>query len=154
MRVSLARATRYPDPDADRGRHVVNLALFPHGTGLDAVVAEAERFNVPLRVVSGSATRAPEPIVTLDGAGVAIDAVKLADDADGDEPRDLIVRLHEALGNRTRITVRCDRRILAASRCNLLEESESGLEVGDGICALTVRPFEIVTLRLTRATER
>ncbi|MFP5487002.1 MAG: glycosyl hydrolase-related protein [Acidimicrobiia bacterium] len=41
--------------------------------------------------------------------------------------------------------------MVAASRCNLLEEPVQGLEVGDGIAALTVRPFEIVTLRLTRA---
>ena len=149
VRVSLARAARYPDPDADRGRHAVNLALFPHGAGLNEVVAEAERFNHPLRVVSGSAIgEAPVPIVSLTGDGVEIDAIKPADDGDGD----IIVRLHESVGNRTRITVACDRRILAASRCNLLEEPQSGLEVGDGICALAVKPFELVTLRLTRST--
>ena len=49
------------------------------------------------------------------------------------------------------VMVRADRRILAASRCNLLEEPPSGLEVGDGIAVLTLRPFELVTLRLTRA---
>ena len=147
VRVSLARGAQYPDPDADRGHHTVRLALFPHGPGLDEVVAEAERFNVPVRVVSGSASSAPEPVVTLVGDGVEIDAIKLADDPA--EP-DLIVRLHESVGNRTRVSVGCDRRILAASRCNLLEEPESGLEVGDGICAFTVMPFELVTLRLTR----
>ncbi len=148
VRVSLARAARYPDPDADRGEHGVNLALFPHGAGLDDVVAEAERFNHPLRVVVGSAARpVPDPIVKLIGDGVEIDAIKPADD----DPADLIVRLHEAVGNRTRITVSSDSRILAASRCNLLEEPQSGLEVGDGICALTVKPFELVTLRLTRS---
>ena len=47
----------------------------------------------------------------------------------------MIVRLHEAVGNRTRITVRCDRPIAAASLCNLLEEPHAGIEVGDGICA-------------------
>ena len=41
-------------------------------------------------------------------------------------------------------------KIAAASRCNLLEEPEAGLEVSDGIAALTLRPFELVTLRLTR----
>jgi alpha-mannosidase len=146
VRVSLARAATYPDPDADLGEHAVNLALLPHGTGLGSVLAEAERFNMPLRVVSGSATATPDPIVEIVGDGVEIDAVKLADD----DPRDLVVRLHEAVGNRTRITVRCDRSILAASSCNLLEEPHAGIEVGDGICALTVHPFEIVTLRLTR----
>jgi alpha-mannosidase len=79
------------------------------------------------------------------GDGVEIDAIKPADD----NPTDLIVRLHEAVGNRTRITVGCDRRIAEASRCNLLEEPQAGLEVGDGICAFTVRPFELVTLRLS-----
>ena len=140
----------YPDPDADSGRHLVNLAVFPHGSGLDDVVAEAERFNMPLRFVSGSANGAPpDPIVELVGDGVEIDAIKPADD----DHRDLVVRLHESVGNRTRITVACDRRIFAASRCNLMEEPWSGLEVGDGICALTVHPFEIVTLRLTRASD-
>jgi alpha-mannosidase len=97
--------------------------------------------------VSGSAAITPPPIVSVEGEGVEIDAVKVADD----DERDLIVRLHEAVGDRTRITVHCDRPITAASSCNLLEEPQHGHEVGDGICALTVHPFEIVTLRLTRS---
>ncbi len=51
VRVSLARAAKYPDPGADRGQHAVTLSVFPHGPGLDDVVAEAERLNVPIRVV-------------------------------------------------------------------------------------------------------
>jgi alpha-mannosidase len=147
VRVSLARAARYPDPTADRGSHAVNLALLPHAAGLSDVVDEAQRFTMPLRIVEGRAATVPSPIVTIAGRGVEVDAVKLADD----DSEDLIVRLHEAVGSRTRITLRCDRRVAAASLCNLLEEPHAGLEVGDGICALTVRPFEIVTVRLTRA---
>jgi alpha-mannosidase len=147
VRVSLARAARYPDPDADRGVHRVDLALFPHGAGLADVIDEAQRFVTPLRIVCGGAESTPPPVVTLSGRGVEIDAVKPADD----DPADLIVRLHEAVGNRTRITLRCDRRIVGASLCNLLEEPYAGLEVGDGVCALTVRPFELVTLRLASA---
>jgi alpha-mannosidase len=146
IRVSLARAARYPDPDADRGVHTVDVALFPHGPGLADVIDEAQRFNMPLRVACGGAETAPPPVVTLHGRGVEIDAVKPADD----DPADLIVRLHEAVGNRTRISLRCDRRIVGASLCNLLEEPSAGIEVGDGVCAITVRPFELVTLRLTR----
>jgi alpha-mannosidase len=155
VRVSLVRGAQYPDPDADRGAHSVNLALFPHGVGLDEVVAEAERFVTPMRIVpGGSAATLPRPVVELDGTGVEIDAIKLADlpgDTTDVTGRDLVVRLHESVGNRTRVTMRSDRRITAASRCNLLEEPQSGLEVGDGICAFTVTPFEIVTLRLSRA---
>jgi alpha-mannosidase len=146
VRVSLARAARYPDPTADRGTHAVNLALFPHGPGLGDVVDEAQRFTVPLRVAHGGAAAAPAPAVSLTGRGVEIDAIKLADD----DPNDLVVRLHEAIGNRTRVTLRCDRPVQSASLCNLLEEPHTGIEVGDGICALTMHPFEIVTVRLTR----
>ena len=148
VRVSLLRAARYPDPDADQGRHTVDLAVYPHGSGLADVVREAEHFNTPVRAVIGSATTAPPPVVSLTGDGVEIDAVKLADDGEGD----LVVRLHEACGDRRHVMLRADRRILAASRCNLLEEPFAGLEVGDGIAVLTLRPFELVTLRLTRAT--
>jgi len=147
VRVSLLRAARYPDPDSDQGRHVVDLALYPHGSGLADVVAEAERFNAPVRVVRGSATEVAAPVVSLTGAGVELDAVKLADDGRGD----LVVRLHEACGDRRHVMVRADRRIASASRCNLLEEPASGLEVGDGVVVLTLRPFELVTLRLTRS---
>ena len=147
VRVSLARAANYPDPHADRGHHEVTLALFPHGPGLADVVVEAERLQFPVEVVTeGSAAAVPSPIVTITGSGVEVDAVKPADDGSGD----LIVRLHEAVGDRTRISVGADRPITAASRCNLLEEPEASYEVGDGIVATTLRPFQLLTLRLTR----
>jgi hypothetical protein len=40
---------------------------------------------------------------------------------------------------------------MSASRCDLLEEPHAGIEVGDGIVALELRPFELVTLRLALA---
>jgi alpha-mannosidase len=147
VRVSLARGARYPDPEADQGRHQVTLSLFPHGPGLGAVVAEAERLDLPLRLVAdGRAALAPPPVVTVTGRGVEVDAVKVADDGSGD----VIVRLHEACGDRARVTVAADGRIVAASACNLLEEATSHYEVSDGIVATTLRPFELLTLRLTR----
>jgi hypothetical protein len=33
-------------------------------------------------------------------------------------------------------------------QCNLLEEPIDGIECSDGIVSLTLRPFELVTLRL------
>ncbi|GMQ93405.1 MAG: glycoside hydrolase family 38 C-terminal domain-containing protein [Acidimicrobiia bacterium] len=149
VRVSLARAARFPDPAADQGVHSVTLALFPHGPELADVVAEAERLNYPIRVVSGSADVAAPPVIELVGDGVELDAIKVADD----DPRDLIIRIHEACGDRTAVTVRCPTALVAGSRCNLLEEPLAELEVVDGMASLTLRPFEIVTLRLTSNQE-
>lgn len=174
VRVSLARAARYPDPVADTGRrHRVTLAVLAHGAGLADVVTEAERLAYPLRLfagaVTGSASGAASPTgtrsgtadaadggigtatpaVTVSGRGVEVDALKPADDGSGD----VIVRLHEALGDRAAVTIAAARRVVAAARCNLLEEryAEGALEVADGIVTLTCRPFELVTIRLTLA---
>jgi alpha-mannosidase len=147
VRVSLARGARYPDPEADQGRHEVTLAVMPHGPGRASVVSAAAALNLPLRVVTdGAADEAPAPLLTVTGSGVEVDAVKLADDGSGD----VVVRCHEACGDRAAVTVRTPWRIMAASRCNLLEETLAGLEVSDGIAALVLRPYEIVTLRLSR----
>ena len=86
------------------------------------------------------------PVVEVAGAGLEVDAVKPADDGSGD----LVVRFHEAAGDRVAVTVRADRPVVAAARCNLLEEPQGHFEVGDGIVTLVLRPFELVTLRLTR----
>ena len=97
-----------------------------------------------LRLVSGRALSVPQPVVAIDHRGVQISSVKHADDGSGE----LIVRLYEACGDRATTTVRTARPIAGAVRCNLLEEPSDGIECGDGIVLLTLRPFELVTLRL------
>jgi alpha-mannosidase len=130
----------------------VSLAVRPHGPGLTEVRSAAVRLNAPLRVVDGDSAGGedvPAPIVSVSGSGVEVDAVKLADDGSGD----LVVRLHEAVGDRTRVSVATPDRITSAWRCDLLEDPQIGEEVGDGVVALTLRPFQIVTLRLRRGID-
>ncbi|MDP9463876.1 MAG: glycosyl hydrolase-related protein, partial [Actinomycetota bacterium] len=145
VRVSLLRATKYPDPNADHGRHIVTISVLPHGAGLHDVLHEAEALNLPLRLVTGHASSLPVPVVTIDHHGVQISSVKHADDGSGD----LIVRLYEACGDRSTLSVRTPQPIHTATRCNLLEEPSEGIECGDGIAAITLRPFELCTLRLS-----
>ena len=146
IRVSLLRAAKYPDPTQDHGRHTCTISVMPHGAGLHDVLREAEALNLPLRAVSaGNAETVPAPVVSLDGPGVEISAVKRADDGSGD----LVVRLYEACGDRTTITLRLPHRIAVASVCNLLEEPDHTLETSDGIATLTLAPFQLVTLRLS-----
>ena len=144
--VSLLRAAKYPDPDADHGQHHVTISVLPHGPGLHEVLHEAEALNMPLRVVTGQSSSAPGPVVTLDHRGVQISSVKHADDGSGD----LIVRLYEACGDRALVTLRAPEPVRGALRCNLLEEPTTAIECSDGIVSLTLRPFELVTLRLAR----
>jgi alpha-mannosidase len=148
VRVSLLRAAKFPDPDADHGRHRVTIAILPHGPGLHDVLAEAEALALPLRWIDGregAEADCPPPVVSLDHPGVQLSAVKRADDGSGD----LVVRLHEACGDRAAVTLTTSGRITAACRADLLETCGTGLDVADGIVSLVLKPFELVTLRLT-----
>jgi len=106
------------------------------------------RYSIPgdwcIVEADGTGVDVPAPVGTVNHPGVELSAVKRADDGSGD----LIVRLYEACGDRTPVTVRAARPIKAAQRCNALEEPTSGLDVADGIVVVTLRPFELVTLRL------
>lgn len=89
--------------------------------------------------------------MTVDNDAVVVSAVKLADDRSGD----LVVRVYEANGGRARATVTAD--AFAAGRAavtDLLERpiADAGPPdtAGDGV-VLSLRPFQMVTLRLPRA---
>ena len=164
VRLSLLRAAVFPDPAADQGRHELRVSLRVD-SGIPEAVAEGYRLNLPLRTVTGVADAAVEPLLRVDNPAVVIEAVKLAEDRSGD----LIVRLYEAHGNRS--TARLIRhfeatdvvetdlleRPLAEPRVELAagappaeETAEELLPVLSHQVTLTLRPFEIVTLRFIR----
>ncbi|WP_306365790.1 glycoside hydrolase family 38 C-terminal domain-containing protein [Nocardiopsis sp. CC223A] len=146
VRLSLLRAPRFPDPDTDQGEHRFRYALVPGATVADAV-REGYRLNLPPREVGGSG--AVDPLVRVAGAGVAVESVKPADDRSGD----VVVRLYESLGARTRANVRFGFPVSRVRAVNLLEEEYEGapdLEPGEEEVAFSLRPFQVVTLRLVR----
>ena len=98
VRLSLVRAPLFPDPQADQGRHRLRVALRP-GASIGDAVTEGYAFNLPARTVRGG--HGAPPLVSVTGAGVVVEAVKLAEDRSGD----VVVRLYESLGARTRARV-------------------------------------------------
>lgn len=148
LRLTLLRSSTHPDPIADKGRHEFGYALYPHAGDATSggVIAEAHCFNSPLRVVPTSLDAGESSsMVTVVGEGVVVTAVKEADDGDG-----TIVRCYEAFGGQRSASVSC---MGAASveRVDLLERpwtEDFGAIGSDGASALlSLRPFEIVTLR-------
>jgi alpha-mannosidase len=95
------------------------------------------------------AGRRPEPVsyFTVDAANVVLDTVKIAEESDA-----LIVRLYEAIGARTHCRVSCPLPITTAAVSNLLEEEDAEIAWENGGAALVLRPFQILTLKLTLAT--
>lgn len=140
VRLTLLRAPRYPDPRTDQGRHVLEYALTP---GVDVVGAGAAgyRRNLPLR--PGPSV---EPLVHVTD-GALVEAVKPAEDRSGD----VVIRLYEPRGARAQVTVTPSFTPSSVQQTNLLEEpaDADALTSTDPIC-LSLRPFQVVTLRFTR----
>ncbi|MER6447169.1 alpha-mannosidase [Streptomyces venezuelae] len=147
VRLSLLRAPRYPDPETDQGSHTLRFSIAP-GAGIGDAVREGHALNLPERVVGGAGPVAP--LVAVDEDTVVVEAVKLAEDRSGD----VIVRLYESRGGRVRATLTADFPLSAAVESDLLERPLAGAAVGvptpEGRVPLTLRPFQIVTVRLHR----
>ncbi|MFZ7087255.1 alpha-mannosidase [Curtobacterium sp. RRHDQ10] len=146
VRLSLLRAPRYPDPDADQGRHRFAYRLVSDASVGDAIAA-GHRLNLPPRVRSGSGPVAP--VVRVEGTAVVVETVKLAEDRSGD----LVVRLYESLGTRATTTVHWDVDAAGASIVDLLERERSPLSDAVRSATLEFRPFQIITLRIRRSAE-
>ncbi|WP_042374961.1 alpha-mannosidase [Streptacidiphilus neutrinimicus] len=146
VRLSLLRAPRYPDPETDQGTHLLRYRLVPGASTADAVRA-GHALNLPARRVAG--TRPVVPLVAVDGEAVVLETVKLADDRGGE----VVVRLYECLGGRARTVLRTGFPLARVTETDLLErplaEAPAHAPAPDGTLPLHLRPFQILTLRLT-----
>ncbi|MFH8988018.1 alpha-mannosidase [Streptomyces sp. NPDC017940] len=148
VRVSLLRAPRFPDPETDQGVHRFRHALVP-GAGIVDAVREGYRINLPERRVTGAAD-AVAPLVAVADDAVVVTAVKLADDGSGD----VVVRFHEAHGGRARTTLTLGFEAGSVAVTDLLERPLDGAvapERDGAVLTVSLRPFELVTLRVARA---
>lgn len=150
IRLTLLRSPTDPDLEADQGRHRFTYSLLPHSgrVGLETLV-QAYALNDPLQVVAAAnsnpaGTSASLPSLAQVTAGhVVIETVKQAEDGDG-----LIVRLYEALRQRGPVTLKTAFPITAVYRTNLLEENQEQLSHQNDQAQFTIKPFEIITLRI------
>ena len=145
--MSVIRGPRFPDPDADQGVHRVRFSLRPGATVRDAR-EEGRRLAHPLRAVDGDA--AVVPLVASSDADVLVETIKLSDDRCGD----VVVRLYEASGGRRTTTVAAGFAAAGVEIVDLLERPlPDQVRIGSDpeAVTLTLRPFEIVTLRYRRA---
>jgi alpha-mannosidase len=149
MRLSLLRAPTAPDRQADRGHHEFLYALLPHGGDFrkGGVVEHATALNMPLHLIETEphkgALSARQSFLEVDRAGVFIEAVKHAEREDA-----VIVRLYEAFGTRGPVEVTTKLPVKHAFRADLMERAGAPLECKGGRIGFTVKPFEIVTLKL------
>lgn len=149
IQISLLRAPHFPDPRADLGEHDFTVALGV-GTDIRRAIRMGYRLNVPVRRLTGA--HPVDPLVEVDGQDVLIESVKLAEDRSGD----LVVRLYESAGARSRARLTAGFDWSSVDEVGLMEVPCDAVQPAirskgeDGI-DLELHPFQIVTLRFHRS---
>ncbi len=146
MALTLLKSSTYPNPEADLETHRFTYAIMPHcGGWREAGTPQmAYRLNIPVLTAAGRGAGAvPAAFASVDRENVIIEVVKQQMDGE-----DAIIRLYECYGARTDAVLKLGRAPSCVKRVNLLEEELGGVDAANGCVRLTLRPYEIVTLKL------
>jgi alpha-mannosidase len=145
LRISLLRSPVSPDPEADQGAHEFAYAVMPHAGGWReaGVLAEAHRFNAPLRWTQGESVTGTQSLAAADDPNLVLDTIKRAEDSDA-----LVLRLYEAHGARGTARVRVGVPFSSARLANGLEDDGEPLEVEGGEVVLPYRPHQLLTVKV------
>ncbi|MCS6759613.1 MAG: glycosyl hydrolase-related protein [Candidatus Devosia euplotis] len=110
------------------------------------VPALAEAYNLPLRQIAGrgESERQGTPLISIDGEGVALEAVKRSETGDA-----IIARLWETHGRQAKAAIHLPPGTRTVEIVNLLERSPERVALEDGSVSLSLVPFQIVSLRLS-----
>ncbi|KAK9474274.1 glycosyl hydrolases family 38 N-terminal domain-containing protein [Dipodascopsis tothii] len=170
QRLSLLRAPKAPDGNADMGHHVMRYAILPHAGGLNSeIVRTAYNFNYPVRLLHAPKKTAGKVEDVLSAIRVANSNIVLSnvkrgeDDEDtslGDFPakpgQSVILRVYDALGGKVKTTITTTLPVKKAFYTNLLEDELSEIELRTvktkkGTVTevpVALRPFEVSTVKL------
>lgn len=152
LRVTLLRGPLWPDPMADRGRHVINLSLYPHAQSWKeaGTVNKGYEFNEPLLVRKEAAHKgefkAPFSFASSSSPNVILSVIKKQEDSN-----DLILRAYETNGVKTNATITLPVNAKKAEEVDMTEWNSMPLTVKASKNKLTLQmsPYEIKTIRVT-----
>lgn len=142
LRLSLLKASNFPDYDADRGLQTVTYSLFPHEEAWfeSDLEREAWTLNNPMLKLPGT-WNAPTSFLSFDRDGICVDAVKKAEDSDS-----IVLRVHECSGKRGQVNGTFNLPYSAWQECDLMERPCGESQTGS--LSFTIKPFEIKTFLL------
>ncbi|EEH19219.1 hypothetical protein PABG_01538 [Paracoccidioides brasiliensis Pb03] len=172
MRLSLLRAPKAPDANADMGRHHIRYAIMPHSGPLDArTIRAGYNFNNPMvsQLATGKENAHIFKAISLQGSdSLILDVVKRGEDDEGVSlgefkvraGKSVVLRIFEALGGKSRGAIVTNLPVKKVWKCNLLEDDLEEMKIGQGgdgnrlgargevQVDIELRAFEVATYRL------
>ncbi|MBS3764956.1 alpha-mannosidase, partial [Candidatus Bipolaricaulota bacterium] len=142
--LSLLRAPKWPDPEADMGHHEFAYSFLPHSGDFRqaGVIEEAYDFNIPTETTQVNRFMEVPPLIETSDRGVVVESIKLSQDSD----RRLVVRLYEAWGRNSKSRIDLGFQAEKVVTLNLIEDELEELDLSGGKLKYDFDPFEIVTL--------
>ncbi len=140
--LNLLRSPKYPDPDADQGKHLFTYSFLPHAGGLvgSEVMQEAACLNRAPFLFAGSAGTAALPCRLVEGQGVSLEVLKRGEKSDR-----RVIRLVETDGTNSAAVLAVPEGSTLVET-NLVEWQEGAKKKSkEGRVEVALRPFEIKT---------
>jgi len=133
------------------GSHSYRMALYLHDGNWRYAQKEGLAFNNPLTAFSGKASvpaiatlPASQSFLKVEPANIVVSTLKKAEDGNGS-----IVRFYETEGKFAKAKLTGFKPFSKVTLTNMLEYDEQKLSVnGDGSVEVSVKPYEIITIRL------
>lgn len=149
VRLSLLRSPKWPDPTADRGKHTIEYALYPHaGTWREAKTAErGYEFNNPLIAVAAESHKGSLPLehsfVQLAPSNLVLTTLKKAEDSDA-----WIVEWYDAGGTGGEASLTLPAQPKKVLLSNFLEKDGAPLAVEKNVIRVRTKKSSVVTVKV------
>ncbi|MCX6235066.1 MAG: alpha-mannosidase [Bacteroidetes bacterium] len=155
MRITLLRSPKWPDKEADMGKHTFTYSIYPHTGGWREgnTYQRAYELNYPVLSKTGmpetTSHQRPESLpasrsfVTVSKPNIIISAIKKAEDSD-----EVIIRFYEIWGKEDNVEFTFYSDLISVRQTDLLERTEKALSFQGNKLTFHVKPFEINTVAL------
>jgi alpha-mannosidase len=145
MALTLIKTGIEPNPVADQEEHYFTYSILPHQGGWSEgeTVKNAYFLNQEILTAPNKAEKNEFSLASIDKSNVVVETIKKAEDGDG-----YIVRLYECENSLTKATLKLNMDFNKVYSCNLREAVENELPHFGSSINLTIKPYEILTIRI------
>lgn len=146
IKMTLLTSPKYPNPEADMGKHTITYSLFAHSNTVrnGGTVKEAYGFNQPLTAVAISGKGSLEneySFISISSDSVIAETVKQAEDGNG-----VIVRMYQSANKTENMKVSLNYEYKKCYICDMLENPIKEINPEK----IRINPFEVVTLKFEK----
>jgi len=161
MRLSLLRSPKWPDRQADMGKHVIDYAIFPHQGDWKSgkTMKKGYEFNYPLiaRIVSAHKGNLPKSksLISISVDNVILHSIKMAEtektfsgEPNNDQKKCWVLRIFEFEGVKSDVIITLPQKVKKAVFSNILEEEGEPISFFDNKIEFTIPAHRISTIKV------